>query len=145
MSYPRFDDILFSFFRVIYVMSMTSNVYFHHWMKCFLINQGGVCDIFPITLVIYETSKTLRIMRPGENCFQSVEGLSGSWNKYIVVSNMYLLLVFSILHLSFASLLPPPQFLTQFAEEHDRSSIVICIPTAMNTKLIHEHRMQMAR
>ena len=58
---------------------------------------------------------------------------------------MYLLLVFSILHLSFASLLPPPQFLTQFAEEHDRSSIVICIPTGMNTKLIHEHRMQMAR
>ena len=80
-SYPRFDDILFSFFRVIYVMSMTSNVYFHHWMKCFLINQGGVCDIFPITLVIYETSKTLQIMRPGENCFQSVEGLSGSWNN----------------------------------------------------------------
>ena len=60
---------------------------------------------------------------------------------------LLLLKLFSILHSSSASYpsLPPPPFLAQFAEEHDRSSIMICIPNVMNTKMIHEHRMQMAR
>ena len=55
------------------------------------------------------------------------------------------LLLFTTLHLSSTSSLPPPLFLTNFAEEHDRSSILLCVPTSMNTKKIHEHRLQMAR
>ena len=62
---------------------------------------------------------------------------------------MYLLLLgqilFTVLHLSYSWDLPPAQFLTQFAMEHDRSSITLYIPTGMSTKLINDHRKAIAR